>query len=57
MIQIELNGKSRIISLEEFLDRDIQDILADDIGSDMDQLMDFKHDNSSALPEDPIEDI
>lgn len=42
MIQLELNGKTRLISIEEFLERDIQDILADDIGVDIDPLVDFE---------------
>lgn len=56
MIQLELNGKTRLISIEEFLDRDIQDILADDIGSDQDPLGDFNHNvefpPTAPLPED-----
>lgn len=55
MITIELNGKTREISLDEFLDRDIQDILADDIGTEMDSLSDFgKIDD---LPHEVIEFI
>lgn len=42
MIQIELNGKTRLISIDELLERDIQDILADDYGDDEgDPLDDF----------------
>lgn len=42
MIQIELNGKTRLISIDELLERDMQDILADDYGSeDEDPLSDF----------------
>ncbi len=44
MIQIEINGKTRQISFDEFMERDIQDILADDIGTDADPLTDFDHD-------------
>lgn len=53
MITIQLNGKTREISLEEFLDRDIQDILGDDIGIDTDALSDFHSD----LPDDISEFI
>lgn len=41
MITIQLNGKTREITVEEWLDRDLQDILADDIGFDSDALSDF----------------
>ncbi len=51
MITIELNGKTREISIEDWLDRDLQDILADDIGSESDPLSDFM-----SLP-DPNEDL
>lgn len=41
MIVIELNGKTRKISLEEFLERDLQDILADDYGLEIDPLLEI----------------
>lgn len=41
MITIELNGKTREISIEDWLNKDLQDILADDIGSESDPLSDF----------------
>lgn len=41
MIKIELNGKTRLISIEEFLDRDMQDLLADNLGVEYDPLSDF----------------
>ncbi len=41
MIPVELNGKTRLISIEEWLERDIQDILADDYGIDEDPVGDF----------------
>lgn len=41
MIPVELNGKTRLISIEEWLERDIQDILADDYGIDEDPIDDF----------------
>ncbi len=56
MIQLELNGKTRQISLEEFLERDIQDILADDIGMDADPLVDFDHDVEVISPYIPPEE-
>ena len=43
MIQIELNGKTRLITIEEFLERDLQDLIADDIGfDDDDPIFDFR---------------
>ena len=43
MITIELNGKTREISLDDFLNRDIQDILADDIGLEIDPFVNFEN--------------
>lgn len=53
MITIELNGKTREISIDDWLNKDLQDILADDIGSEADPLSDF-----SSLPDlnEPIKE-
>lgn len=51
MITIELNGKTREISLEDYLSRDIQDILADDIGMDIDGIADFGSNSKDIPPE------
>lgn len=51
MITIQLNGKTREISLDEFLLRDIQDILADDIGTEADCLSDFGSKPETLSPE------
>lgn len=50
MITIELNGKTREITLEEWLERDLQDILADDLGNDGDPLSDFS--SIMVIPDD-----
>lgn len=41
MIRIQLNGKTRDISLEDYLTKDIQELIAEDIGFENDELMDF----------------
>lgn len=40
-IRIQINGKTRDISLEDYLSKDMQQLIAEDIGYDMDELMDF----------------
>jgi hypothetical protein len=40
-IRVQINGKTRDISLEDYLTKDMQELIAEDIGYDMDELMDF----------------
>lgn len=40
-IRIQINGKTRDISLEDYLNKDMQELIAEDIGFDMDELNDF----------------
>lgn len=40
-IRVQINGKTRDISLEDFLTKTMQELIAEDIGYDMDELMDF----------------
>ena len=56
MITIQLNGKTREISVEEWLDGNLQDILADDIGFDSDALSDFNS-ISEDLPREIIDKL
>lgn len=61
-IRIQINGKTRDISLEDYLKKDIQELIAEDIGYDMDELLDFNSNFSEdtyidieGLPETPTE--
>lgn len=56
MITIQLNGKTREISVEEWLDGNLQDILADDIGFDSDALSDFNS-KIEELPREVIDKL
>lgn len=55
MITIQLNGKTREISVEEWLDGNVQDIVADDIGFDSDALSDFG--SIEELPREVVDEL
>ncbi len=55
-IRIQINGKTRDISLEDYLNKDMQELIAEDIGFDMDELSDLSSHYNETTYTDVLDD-